>query len=68
MALHQAAPPRGHQDRPEAQEAGLVDRFFGRKALRVFHLLSKINQHDAILLDDADQQNDPDDRDTLRSM
>src|SRR6202165_1296008 len=54
---------RGHQDRPEAQNAGLVDRFFGRQALAMFDLLGKIDQHDAVLLDDADQQYEADDRD-----
>ena len=54
---------RGHQDRPKAQHAGLVDRFLGRQPLLVFDLLGKIDQHDAVLLDDADEQDDADDRD-----
>src|ERR1700722_4067674 len=43
----------GHQDRPKAEHAGLVYRLLGRQALAVFHLLSEIDQHDAVLLDDA---------------
>src|SRR5208282_4803347 len=54
---------RGHQDRPEAHEASLVDRFFGCQAFAVLDLLGKIDQHDAVLLDDADEQYGADDRD-----
>src|SRR5712672_1473638 len=54
---------RGHQDRPEAQDAGLIDRFFGRQAMAVFDLLGKINQHDSVLLDDTDEQDEADNRD-----
>ncbi len=54
---------RGHQDRPEAQHAGLVDRLFRRHAVLALGLQGKIDQHDAVLLDDADQQDDADQRD-----
>jgi hypothetical protein len=54
---------RGHQDRSETQRAGLVDRFLGRQTLGVFDLLGKIDQHDAVFLDNADEQYQADDRD-----
>ena len=54
---------RGHQDRPEAHHAGPVDRFLGGQALVTLDLQSKIDQHDAVLLDDADEQDDANDRD-----
>jgi len=54
---------RGHQDRPKAQHAGLVDRFLRRQTLAMLDLLGKIDQHDAVFLDDADEQDDADNRD-----
>src|SRR6267142_4720077 len=54
---------RGHQDRPEAQDAGLIDRFFRRQAVAVLDLLGKIDQHDSVLLDDTDEQYEADNRD-----
>jgi hypothetical protein len=51
-----------HHDRPEAQEAGLED---GASAHRV-HALGlerEVDHHDRVLLHDADQEHDADDRD-----
>jgi ABC-type multidrug transport system ATPase subunit len=58
MAKHQryAAEERGHgghQDRPEAEQAGLADR--GQRGMPVALAVNgKVDQHDAVLLDDAD--------------
>src|ERR1700730_4890698 len=54
---------RRHQDRAKALDAGLVDRFLGRQAFVLFGLHGEIHQHDAVLLDDANQQYEADDRD-----
>ena len=53
----------GHHDRAEAKQAGLVDRFERAFALVALRLKRKIDHHDGVLLDDADQQHDTDDRD-----
>ena len=53
----------GHHDRPEAQQAGLVDGLFGRLAFLALRLQREIDHHDGVLLHDADQQNDADQRD-----
>jgi hypothetical protein len=49
-----------HRDRPEAQECGLVDRLLGLQSLPALGIKGKIDHHDRILFDDADQQDDPD--------
>ena len=54
---------RGHHDRPEAQQAGLVDRLVRGLALRPLRLQREVDHHDGVLLHDADQQNDADHRD-----
>ena len=54
---------RGHQDRPEAHDAGSIDGLLGRQPLFMLDVLGKIDQHDSVLLDDADEQYDADDRD-----
>ena len=56
---------RGHQDRPEAQQAGLMDRLARRLALVALGLQREVDHHDGVLLDDADQQDDADDRDDV---
>jgi hypothetical protein len=53
----------GHHDGPEAQEACLVDRLFGRLALLAFGLEGKVDHHNRVLFDDADQEDDADQRD-----
>src|SRR6266478_4962071 len=50
-----------HHDGTETQERSFVNRLRGGEAASPFSLQSKINDHDAVLLDDTDQQNDPDD-------
>ena len=52
----------GHQDRAEPVEAGLVDRLIRGQAAALA-LDGEIDQHDAVLLDDADQQDDADEGD-----
>ena len=54
---------RRHHDRPEAQQAGLVDRLLRRLALRALRLQREVDHHDGVLLHDADQQDDADQRD-----
>ncbi len=53
---------RRHQDRAEAEQAGLVDRVAGRLALLALRLEREIDHHDRVLLHDADQEHDADDR------
>src|SRR5262249_1157429 len=54
---------RRHQDRAEAQQAGFADRRDRRHAIVAFGRDGEIDQHDAVLLDDADQEDDADDAD-----
>jgi hypothetical protein len=54
---------RRHHDRAEAQQAGLADRLLRRLALVALGLEREVDHHDAVLLDDADQQDDADQRD-----
>ena len=54
---------RRHHDRPEAQQAGLANRVVRRQVLLALGLDGEVDHHDAVLLDDADQQNDADQRD-----
>ena len=55
----------GHQDRPEPQQAGLIDRLARRQAFDALGLQREIDHHDGVFLDDADQQNDADDGDDV---
>ena len=52
---------RGHEDRTEALDAGLVDQFLGRQTFILFGLQGEVHEHDAVFLDDADEQDDTDD-------
>ena len=51
----------GHQDRAEAEQAGLEDGFARRFALLAFGGEGEVDHHDGVLLHDADQQDDADD-------
>ncbi len=53
----------GHQDGPETQQAGLEDRIARALAFIAFGGDRKIDHQDRVLLHDADQQDDSDDRD-----
>ena len=58
----QRAEQRGegrHHDRAKAQEASLLDRI-ARVAPGPLRLEREVDHHDRVLLDDADQQQDPD--------
>ena len=57
---------RGHQDRPEAQHRGLEDRLLRRLAVLALGFEREVHDHDAVLLDDADQQHDADDADHVQ--
>ncbi len=52
-----------HHDRAEAQQRRLVDRLLGWLSLRALGVQREVDHHDGVLLDDADQQDDPDERD-----
>ena len=54
---------RRHHDRAEAQQAGLHDRLARRHALRALRVEREVDHHDGVLLDDAHQQHDADQRD-----
>src|SRR5690348_12283358 len=54
---------RRHHDRAKAQQGRLVDRLARRFSFVAFGLERKVDHHDRVLLDDADEQNDADDRD-----
>jgi hypothetical protein len=56
---------RGHQDRAEAQQAGLADRLVRGNAARAFGIERKVDDQDRVLLHDADQQDDADQRDEV---
>ncbi len=55
-----------HHDRPEAQQRRLVDRVGGVLALFALGFQREVDHHDAVLLHDADQQNDADDGDDIQ--
>src|SRR5438874_13430739 len=52
-----------HHDWAKAQQRGLVDRLARRFALIALRLEREVDHHDAVLLDDTDQQDDANDRD-----
>src|SRR5690606_3478832 len=52
----------GHQDRPEAQQAGLADGRQGSAALAL-QLQRQVDHQDGVLHDDADQQEQAQQRD-----
>src|SRR6516162_8006289 len=52
---------RGHHDRAETQQTGLLDRPFRGLPPVALRLDGEIDHHDGILLDDADQHDDTDD-------
>ena len=54
---------RRHHDRPETQQAGLVDRLLRAFAFLPLGLQGKVDHHDRVLLHNADQQDDADQRD-----
>src|SRR4029079_11770983 len=54
---------RRHQDRAEARDAGLEYRLGGRQTALALALERKIDEHDAVLLNEADQQDDTDEGD-----
>ena len=50
----------GHQDRPKSKQASFADR--GKRRVPVILAVNgEVDQHDAVLFDDADEQNDADD-------
>src|SRR4051812_19187909 len=52
-----------HHDRPETQQASLVDRLARAFAFEPLRLEGEVDHHDRVLLDDTDQENDADHRD-----
>ena len=53
---------RSHHDRPEAQQACLINRVVRILALFALGFEREIDHHDGVLLHDADQQHDADNR------
>ena len=53
---------RRHHDRPEADETRLVDRVGGAEIALAPRLDREVDHHDAVLLDEADQHDDADER------
>ena len=58
----------GHHDRPKAQQACLIDRFFRRQSLEALRRKREVDHHDAVLLHDADQQDDADERNQVEIL
>jgi len=54
---------RGHEDWTESQQARFAYRLERRHAVVALGSNGEVDQHDAVLLDDTDQQNDSDDPD-----
>ena len=54
-----------HHDRPETEQAGLVNRLLGAFPLFALGIQGKVDHHDAVLLDDADQKDDADNGDDV---
>ena len=54
---------RRHQDRTEALQAGFVNGGCRRQPAPAFAVEREVHHHDAVLLDDADQQNNADEGD-----
>ena len=59
---------RRHQDRPEAEKRGLEDRLLRRLAVLALGFEGEVDDHDRVLLDDADQQHDADDADHVEIL
>src|SRR6202790_471693 len=59
---------RGHKDGAEAQHAGFKDGVFGAFAAFALGLQRKVDHHDGVFLDDADEQNDADDGDDVEVL
>ena len=59
----QAGGQRRHQDGPEAQQAGLAHRLIRRESARSLGVEREVDDQDGVLLDDADQQEQADQRD-----
>src|SRR5882724_13006207 len=58
----------GHQDGAEAQHAGFEDGVFGAFPAFAFGLEGKVDHHDGVFLDDADEENDADDGDDVEVL
>src|SRR4029079_7957930 len=57
---------RCHHDRPEPNETGLVNRFFGTESFVSLSVEREIDHHDRVLFHDADEQDNSDDRDEIQ--
>jgi len=56
----------GHEDGPEAQQAGFVDGIQRREILFALQLNGKIDHENGVFLDDADQKDDADQGDQVQ--
>ena len=53
----------GHHDRPKPQQTRLIDGFFRRQTFVALGVEREVDHHDRVLLHDADEQDDADERD-----
>ena len=58
----------GHHDGPEAQQAGFVDRLRRIHAVLALGLQRKVHDQNAVLVHNADEQNDADDADGVQVL
>ncbi|MNQ86065.1 hypothetical protein D3C85_1012490 [compost metagenome] len=49
----------GHQDRPQAQQAGTANRLQRRQAILAFQLQGQVDHQDGVFLHHANQQEQP---------
>src|SRR3989442_1325800 len=56
---------RRHHDRPEAEQARLIDRRLRRAALVALSVEGEVDHHDGVLLHDTNEENDPDESDDV---
>src|SRR5271169_71793 len=58
----------GHENGAETEHAGFEDGLFGAFAAFAFGLEGKVDHHDGVFLDDADEQDDADDGDDVEVL
>src|SRR5215471_10742148 len=54
---------RGHHDRAEAEQAGLINRLSWNLSFSTLRIQSEVDHHDSVFLHNADEEDDSDQRD-----